>query len=1090
MGIEGIQGFYKTDEQKLSVGQCSLFKIRNMQSERMVNLSLCDSTKESMFYALKTKNQFDSYLPGALVNDIVVEKVCKNGVQLNIPSSQMIGYVQQNHMSNKKFSNGDKLNATIIFINPYARVVYLSMLPHLLNSTKPSKLSKLFASNQESLKVGQQIESAEVTTHTPKGVYVQFKLGPNSSQAITGFIPKRHLFELDDEENEDEQEEVDGVKVKKTKNDLKNMTREDIEKSYPLKSSLRARIYDFNLIEDLILLSCRKNILDAAFMGYDELKLGQVVKCKVKRLNPDNGGIVVSLSEFVSGFIPKIHTSDVPLSENLLNRKIKKDKELKCKIIQLDPVEKRCVLTAKQTLIKSKLTLIDSFDMLHVGLETYGFVVSIQKYGLLLGFLNEMKGLLPRQEISASLENRDLKDLYYLGQIIKCRVIDFNKEKQQIKLSLLMKQKDLTSESITSDTENQVEKIDVEFKVGDIVSSATILNVNDEKGCLTLKMPHGLKNGIIYKNQLSDLDALNELLFDYYKNNPSKQMSNLMIIQANNKSYYLTLKTTLIEYYKDQSHMIAKSFAELNTNQEHRGWIKKILENALLIELPNNLVGFCSHKSIKYLNQMKQCAGLNQGQSVIVRINKLIADKNQFITNVLTRHDLTQRNAQESSFLIDLFKSYLANTHRLFDFYSKHNKLKTGINPSVFNSIQLIQRASGLFKIGSIVQVAVKSHNRQTGLIECLFLDELKENDKDNLQNLIGYAYETEKAYEEGTKLSAMILAFDPLAKVFCLNVDKKKVKIYSKNFDASLTQTANCKVDQCVKAEILYVSNWFCIVGLKAHALGSLAFMPLFRNDFTQIHTFSSFNQQKATTSGNDLSSLSPNARQSLDLIDSKIKQQQVVAVSSAIVSSLGQNEPAKGKKGDKRFNYFKYGQKLRVTIKQNKSDELNYLIVVSEPKSLKQNKKMLLKHLSILNENNSETSRKRQLSDSDEPILVKKKLVLSERKRKLSEQNNDFIEIVTDVRKSEPKKSKVDETVSEQDVNLSEVFPWEVTDFDQFNAIINKTFETNESKSSTSKKNSNTATPAKPSKADLSLSNQLKAYEVLAVCSSYLIV
>jgi hypothetical protein len=207
------------------------------------------------------------------------------------------------------------------------------------------------------------------------------------------------------------------------------------------------------------------------------------------------------------------------------------------------------------------------------------------------------------------------------------------------------------------------------------------------------------------------------------------------------------------------------------------------------------------------------------------------------------------------------------------------------------------------------------------------------------------------------------------------------------------------------------------------------------------------------------------------------------VVAVSSAIVSSLGQNEPTKGKKADKRFNYFKYGQKLRVTIKQNKSDELDYFIVVNEPKGLKQNKKMLLKHLTILNQNNAETSRKRHLSESDEPILVKKKLVLSERKRKLSEQNNDFIEIVTDVRKGEPKKAKVEEAISEPDANLNEVFPWEVTDFDQFNAIISKTFESNE-KSTTSKKDSGVTTSVKPSKVDLSLSSQLKAYEVL--CNS----
>ena len=47
------------------------------------------------------------------------------------------------------------------------------------------------------------------------------------------------------------------------------------------------------------------------------------------------------------------------------------------------------------------------------------------------------------------------------------------------------------------------------------------------------------------------------------------------------------------------------------------------------------------------------------------------------------------------------------------------------------------------------------------------------------------------------------------------------------------------CKPEQIIKAEVMYVSQWFCIVGLKAHALGRLAILPLFRNDFTQLNTF-----------------------------------------------------------------------------------------------------------------------------------------------------------------------------------------------------------------------------------------------------------
>ena len=518
LGIEDLSGFVKTVDSTLNLplGQCCLFKITNKPTKRSINLKLCDSS-ESTFYDLKTKYQFDTYLPGAKLKNCVIEKITKNGLKLNI-SNQLFGYVHSNHIPLAKraslsknqndllkdldgknktntFSNGDKVNATIIFINPYSKIIYLSLLSHLNDSTKPAKISKLFLSGDESLKLGQIINDAQVAMHSFKGIYVKFN-GPDGKQ-VTGFVPKRHLFDdkqqngADEDENEDN---VDGVKLKKIKKDAKNMDKAEIEKLFPLSSQLKVRIYDFSLIEDIILLSCRSSILNASFMSYEELKIGQVVKCTVKSISPKNGGVNVKLSDFVTGFIPKIHTGDIPLSETMLPRKLKPGTELKCKIIQLNANEKRCVLTAKKTLIKSNLSLIDSFDHVEKGLETYGVVVSIQSYGLLLGFLNDLKGLLPRNQISTSSSllkpDQDLKQLYYVGQLLKCNVLDFNEEKQQIKLSLIMDSK----RKVNGDA-----RLEVEYEIGDLIQSANIIQVNEDNHYFRLKLEAGAKHGIIYK---------------------------------------------------------------------------------------------------------------------------------------------------------------------------------------------------------------------------------------------------------------------------------------------------------------------------------------------------------------------------------------------------------------------------------------------------------------------------------------------------------------------------------------------------------------------------------------------------------------
>lgn len=365
---------------------------------------------------IEKRHQFDSYLPGAKLK-CSVERKSKNGYQVNI-SDKLFAYIHSNHLpiakrevffasSKKKKSadtanpnelqNGDKIVGTIIFVNPYSKVVYLSMLPHLTDSTKAAKTTKLFLDSEEGLKLGQVVNEAVVSMHTYKGLYVKFK-GANGKQ-VTGFVPKKHLFErlADQEEAKDEDDgEADAKdgeeeKKKNEKRDAKNMNREDLEASFPLKTSMKLRIYDFSLIEDLILLSHRKSVVNAAFMRYEELAIGQVVKCKVRSVN-ENGGVNVVLSEFISGFIPKVHTGDVPLSDSLVQLKMKKGAFMKCKIIQLDAEEKRCILTAKKTLIRSELPLIDSFNGLTLGQETFGTVVSIQSYGLLVSFLNDLKG--------------------------------------------------------------------------------------------------------------------------------------------------------------------------------------------------------------------------------------------------------------------------------------------------------------------------------------------------------------------------------------------------------------------------------------------------------------------------------------------------------------------------------------------------------------------------------------------------------------------------------------------------------------------------------------------------------------------------
>ena len=116
---------------------------------------------------------------------------------------------------------------------------------------------------------------------------------------------------------------------------------------------------------------------------------------------------------------------------------------------------------------------------------------------------------------------------------------------------------------------------------------------------------------------------------------------------------------------------------------------------------------------------------------------------------------------------------------------------------------------------------------------------------------------------------------------------------------------------------------------------------------------------------------------------------------------------------------------------MSSNEATNLDYLIVTHDLSDVKKNKKLLLRQLAVLNENHQEMETAVKKAENNDPIIVRKKLDLN--KRKLSainpDDDKDFIEIVADVKN---KKQKLE-------VNNPTEFPWEVTDFDMFNKVVN---------------------------------------------------
>ena len=862
------------------IGKTINFKVISI-NKRVVNLT--PITKE--FDRIKYKSSFNVYLPGSKAS-CSVEKVYKNGVKLTINGvSSIVGYIQVNHLNTKlssfknlqeKFKNGDKIDATVIYINPYSKVVYLSQLEHLVSDNRSSNLEEMVLLNK--LSVGTYIKDAKVIRHSFKGIHVAFSFGSYSNQI--GFITKRDLIDKEDLDrmiksdqkasaNDDEDDDENEGKDKETLTQYywKNISKEFVEKHFSLNRIIKkCRVIDYNLIDNLIMLTSKESKLDEnTFLSYSDSKLksGEIVKCRVSSFVKESGGLVVKLSDHIKGFIPKIHTADIPLSDPLAKMPI--DKEIKCKIVNTNPSDKRLILTAKKTLIKLKPEeeIYEISDKLKPGFQTYGLIIAIKEYGLLVGFYNDVKALIPLAEIP-SIDDRnkkekvDLTKYFKIGQLIKCKVVNVDLEKHQLKMSLKLDTVSTTSqdgeEQMEVEVKNEKKFVKTKYYVGDLITpnsnTQLIVHVKDvKKKFLLLKILNGniYEFGILYKYHLSDNEQLNDSLFSLIQKHTNLNefctSSSFLVLHdktsLNTKKsynkYFLTCKKSLLNVYTEE--------IEASDDDSYvTGWICKKQDKGILIEIVSknkseaNKMAYCSNKIIN--NQNLNINDISIGQTVLCKLNSAKKSENNeellLVSQIsyLKSLNFTNNFSKETEFAFNYLNSTLTISSLIIN--SSLLNAYTQNYDARLNWLKALKNNKNLEILNKIL-VAVKSVDVQTNKICFVY----KSEESGSTATVDAYGYiKIEDGLDEKSladhQLTATIVGHDHQEMSLCVTLEPsqqellKKHKQVSKNLDV-------LKVNQIVKGEIIGFTNDYCVIALKQHAIGRIAYMPIFKSDKTQ---------------------------------------------------------------------------------------------------------------------------------------------------------------------------------------------------------------------------------------------------------------
>ena len=72
---------------------------------------------------------------------------------------------------------------------------------------------------------------------------------------------------------------------------------------------------------------------------------------------------------------------------------------LNFQVLKVQADKKKITLTHKKTLLNSDLPIITSYTEAQVGSAVLGFALNVQSYGVVLGFYNDVRALMPKANI-------------------------------------------------------------------------------------------------------------------------------------------------------------------------------------------------------------------------------------------------------------------------------------------------------------------------------------------------------------------------------------------------------------------------------------------------------------------------------------------------------------------------------------------------------------------------------------------------------------------------------------------------------------------------------------------------------------------
>ena len=252
---------------------------------------------------------------------------------------------------------------------------------------------------------------------------------------------------------------------------------ERLDKEFKAGQVVTGRVIAQRSADGLVSVSLKEGVVTQAKLGIRDCVAGESLEGKVESVT--ERGVVVRITDAITGFCPRLHCSDAPneLSQTAMAKKFAEGAKLKWRVLVADAAKNKLIVTARRSLLASKAEPLAQLDDAQEGAKYAGVVANVQSFGVFIEFFGNVRGLAHRSQLGL-LPSQEPSEVFERGAPVRATVLSVDMRKRQLSLSLVASKK---AANASAEAAAGLES----FEQGDVVQ-AVVRSAASKSSTLTL----------------------------------------------------------------------------------------------------------------------------------------------------------------------------------------------------------------------------------------------------------------------------------------------------------------------------------------------------------------------------------------------------------------------------------------------------------------------------------------------------------------------------------------------------------------------------------------------------------------------------